>query len=139
MVQLPRGLHLRATTYRDVERYLAAEWRGGDAEVMRCDVVLALLRLGHLQEAEELAGVKIKRCPSGVPRWPPDPIPAKFRRPVVTRVTKPNPCAPRSDAHRRFAQVRVGLSREQLAGRGITQRDVRVWTRRGWMEMGRPG
>lgn len=128
---------LRGRPLRDLQRYLEAEWRGGDAPVMRADAILALLRLGHLREAESLLGKPITRCPSGVPKWPPDPIPDRFRKPVVTRVAKPNPCAPRSDAHRRFAQVRVGLTRDQLTGRGIDRRDIRVWTQRGWMEMGK--
>lgn len=124
---------------RDVRAYLEAEWRGGDAPVLRCDVILALLRLGrhspqHRAEVERLMGRPITTCPPAVPPWPPKPV-ARDNRPRVVKRAMPNPCAPSSEAHRKFNTIRVGMTVDQLAARGITRRDVRVWGQRGWLEI----
>jgi hypothetical protein len=40
-----------------------------------------------------------------------------------------------SDAHSRFAQVKVGMSIRQLMVRGITRRDIREWKAEGLLKI----
>jgi hypothetical protein len=130
---------LNPTCRRAVEEYLTAQ---GVQDPLRVDVVLALLRVSHSvpearREAERIMGKPITVCPPHVPPWPPrEPeVPSKLRSPRVTKVLSPNPCAPKSDAYRRFALIRVGQTLDYLAGKGITKRDVRVWQEREWLEV----
>lgn len=114
-------------------RYFEAEWRGGDAQVQRCDVILALLRLGHRKAAEQLLGKPVTVCPPWVPPRSPAPV-AKLQGPRVRRVGR-NPCLPTTDAFQRFRQIRVGMTQDQLESRGITKRDIRLWRRAGHLEI----
>jgi len=94
------------------------------------DIVLALLRMGRISEAEALAGVEIKHCPPYIPLWPPKPVQRKKHGPAVAAIV-PNPCLPTSDMHRRYAIVKVGMTREDLRDKGISARDMMEWERRG--------
>lgn len=103
------------------------------SQVHPADVVLALLRMGRLNEAQELAGVRITRCPDYIPLWPPKPVERKASGPTVAAII-PNPCIPTSDMHRRYALVRVGMSRQELRDKGISSRDLVEWERRGMIQ-----
>jgi hypothetical protein len=52
----------------------------------------------------------------------------------VVRVV-PNPCRPTTDAWQRFRQVKVGMTEDQLRARGVSTRDLRVWTRARYLEI----
>lgn len=123
----PESLH------GDLRRYFEAEWRGGDAQVLACDVALALLRLGHRRAAQKILGIEIKVCPPAVPPWRPLPVARAKRGPRVTRVGSP-PLTKHTLA--RFKRIRVGMTPDQLAAKGISKRDVRVWSARGYLEVG---
>jgi hypothetical protein len=59
-----------------VSEYFAKE-RIEVRDVLRVDLVLALLRIGTpdaMERVPELTGKAITRCPSGVPPWPPKPV-----------------------------------------------------------------
>lgn len=106
------------------------------ARAVRADVVLALLTINDepsLEAAQQLVGRPITICPSRPIPWPPKPV-ARSLEPVVRKVV-PNPCQPSTDAYKRFKSVRLGLTKEQLMARGVTQRDVTRWTRLGYMEL----
>lgn len=134
-MNLPADLRLPALVRHELGEYFAAEWRASPAvPILRCDVILALLRLGHRRDAERLMGREITVCPPAIPPWPPRPV-ARDRGPTVAKVQSPNPCAEWSDAHRRFALIRAGSTVESLLAKGITKRDLHVWQQRGWMEI----
>lgn len=97
------------------------------------DIVLALLRMGRLDEAQELAGVRITRCPDYIPPWPPKPVERKASGPTVAAVI-PNPCLPSGDMHRRYSLVRVGMSKQELRDKGVSARDLVEWERRGMIK-----
>jgi len=132
MIQLP-SIKLPGAVRGDLQRYFEAEWRGGDAQVLRCDVILALLRLGHRDHVESLLGKPITVLPPAVPPWPPKPV-AREVEPVVRRVG-PSNLLPVSRSQDRFRKVRVGMTESQLRSRGITKRDVRYWTSKKILEM----
>jgi hypothetical protein len=102
-----------------------AQQRIDARDVLRVDIVLALLRLGELERVQELTGRPITKCPSGVPPWPPVPPKATARSPVVSMIGTP-PCAS-TEMAARFASVRKGMTKAQLLARGVTQRDIRYW------------
>lgn len=133
--QIVREFGLEGAPQRELERYLEAEWRGGGAPVLRCDVALALLRLGRTEVAEKMLGVRVKRCPPAVPPWPPRPVARGPEEPRVTRKISPNPCAPGTGMHQRFGRVRVGMTIRRVRERGASARDVRYWIRKKWMEV----
>jgi hypothetical protein len=106
----------------------------------RADTVLALLRIGTpdaLREAELIVGKPIHRCPPAIPPWPPKPIQRKLAEPRVVRKADPNPCLPATDAHRRFGKIKVGMTLHDLLERGLSRRDIRVWIKRGVLEVSR--
>lgn len=100
------------------------------SRITPADIVLALLRMGRLDEAQELAGVRITRCPDYIPLWPPKPVQCKKHGASVATVV-PNPCAPKSDMHRRYALVRIGMTKQELKDKGVSARDLVEWERRG--------
>lgn len=108
-------------------------------KMLRVDLAVALLRIDTAEArifAEKLTGCAIQHCPSGLPPWPPKPVAPRHRGSRVVRVVGDNPCRPSTDAHRRFAQVKVGKSKDQLKALGVTQRDIERWTKKRWMEFG---
>jgi hypothetical protein len=101
------------------------------------DVAVALLRINteeSLSEVERMTGRKIKKCPAFLPCWPPKPVTQK-RAPRVTRTAR-NPCLPTTPAFQRFRKIKIGMTEDQLARRGVTRRDLRRWRRLGHVEMG---
>lgn len=95
------------------------------------DVVVALLRIGTpqaLARAEKLLGRPITRCPTGIPPWPPKPATRAPAKPRVARVA-PNPCLPTTGAFQRFQLIHQGMTEDQLRRRGLSRRDVRLWTK----------
>lgn len=127
-LSLAWSLELRLET----SAYMAAH-RLTPALMLRVDVVLMLLRIGTaeaLGRAQELTGKPIRQCPSAVPPWPPRPVAATPRGPVILSMV-PNPCSPGTDMHRRYAQVTLGRTREQLLSRGVTCRDLSYWQKKG--------
>lgn len=97
------------------------------------DIVLALLRMGRTSEAEALAGVQITRCPDYIPLWPPKPVQRKKHGASVAS-TVPNPCVPTSDMYRRYALVKVGMTKQELKDKGVSARDLVEWERRGMIK-----
>jgi hypothetical protein len=103
--------------------------------LLQVDIVLALLRINSreaLDAAEKLTGRPITKCPPSLPPWPPAPVRSSVQ-PIVAKVAR-NPCLPTTDAFQRFRLVREGLNRDQLRARGVTTRDLRLWTRAGHVE-----
>jgi len=100
------------------------------------DLVLVLLRIGGedaLRCVQELTGAVVTKCPTAMPPWPPLPVRLPKRGPVVSRVLTPNPCAA-SDMRGRYALVKKGMTREQLAAKGVTSRDIRYWKDHDYIE-----
>jgi hypothetical protein len=126
-VDLPSDLRDRVEAYFTEERI--------DPDLaQRVDVILALLTINTteaLRVASHLGGFSIKKCPPAVPLWPPAPVQGA-RLPRITRVEK-NPCLPTTGAFQRFRQIRRGMTRTQLLGRGLTTRDLRLWERAGFI------
>lgn len=101
------------------------------------DHILALLRMGRREDAERVLGRPITRCPPAIPPWPPRPV---SRAPAQAKVASyaTNPCLPTTDAFQRYKLVRTGLTEPQLIQRGLTRRDVRRWTRLGYLKWSTP-
>lgn len=99
------------------------------ARLTRADVAVALLRLGHLEQAQELTGISITQCPSYMPPWPPKPVQRVSTGPVLTY--KASDKAYRAGMGERWNLVQVGMTREQLIARGITTRDLKYWAKEG--------
>ncbi len=99
------------------------------ANPTRVDEVLALLRINtpeSLAEAERAVGRPVTRCPPAIPPWPPKPVSAKPRAPVVQRVL-PSPS-------KKQQMVKPGWTEEQIVQRvGATRRDVRHWIKQGYL------
>lgn len=94
------------------------------------DVVLALLRINTLQSisyAAMIVGKPITHCPPAIPPWPPKPV-AVVKRTSICKVGR-NTFLPTTGAFHRFRRVRVGMTKEQLKSRGVTQRDIGRWTK----------
>lgn len=116
---------------RRVDDYLRER---GVERPLEVDVALALLNVeGGRPHAEKMLGLRVTQCPAAIPPWPPRPARREARGPSVQSVRQPNPCLPTTDAHRRFALVRVGMTKDKLLAKGVTVRDLRVWQQRGWM------
>lgn len=103
----------------------------------QADLVLCLLRVDTTQSlaaASRLVGRPITYCPPVlVRRLPPSALrTGDMRR--VTRVSG-NPRVAKTDAHRRFAEIRPGRTIAQLISRGVTRRDIREALRRKWMRL----
>jgi hypothetical protein len=112
---------------KSLDEYFAEH---GIAEPSRADTVLALLRINTpeaLRAAEVIVGRPISRCPPCIPPWPPKPV-QRAPTPRVVRVGD-NPHYPSSSPHHRFSQVKVGMTLDQLARRGISRRDIREWVK----------
>lgn len=124
----------------DIDKMLSRELfdyflkQGVDVDrITSVDIVLALLRMGRVGEAQELAGVSITHCPPYIPMWPPKPVERKKRGSTVASIVD-NPCMPTSDMHRRYALVRVGMTKQDLRDKGISARDIVEWERRGMLK-----
>jgi len=108
------------------------------SEPSRADTIVGLLRINtreSLRAAEELMGRAITRCPAALPVWPPKPVQHAASRASVVHVGD-NPCLPTTNAFQRFCLVKKGMTKEQLAKRGITKRDIRLWSRSGAIQIG---
>ena len=108
--------------------------------ILRVDLAVALLRINteeSLSCAQELTGCAITKCPSALPPWPPIPVRPSRGLGTVTLLVSYNPCREKTDCHRRFGQVRTGLTKEQLKARGVTQRDIERWIKKKWIEVKR--
>lgn len=102
----------------------------------QADVVLALLRMDLLTEAERLVGRRITHCPSGLRTGKTPVLRAEVRPdPVILSVVE-NPRAPGSRARECFEAFRVGFTIAQARLRGARRRDVRAALKHGWITMG---
>lgn len=115
-------------------------WRAlEERDLCQADVVLALLRMDLLSDAERLVGRPITHCPAALRSGSRTPV-LRAPDPVVAHVVM-NPRHPGTDAHRRFeAAFRVGRTIAQCRTWGARRRDVRRALRRGWISLtdGRP-
>lgn len=136
---IPAILRMSADLQLRLSDYVARE-RIPIPRMLRVDLAVALIRIDTAEArmfAQELTGCAITVCPPAVPPWPPKPVAPRHKGLRVSAVAEDNPCRPSTDAHRRFALVRVGMTKEQLKARGVTQRDVERWCKKRWMEMSR--
>lgn len=109
---------------------------GLSSPVSTADLILACLRINteqSLSKAQELMGKTITKCPPHIPPWPPKKVVTE-RPKTVVRIAPENPCLPSTGAHSRFKQIRVGHTVDQLLARGISRRDLRVWTKKNHLE-----
>jgi len=116
-------------------RDAVAKILGEAGGLCQADLAVALLRVGTpeaLSHVEDVLGLHITRCPAAVPPRVPKPVRREATGPTLSLVTD-NPCSPKTDAHRRYELLRVGMSREKALARGATVRDLRVWENRGWI------
>ena len=107
----------------------------------QADLVLCLLRINTpkaLHHAEDLIGHRIKLLPPAY-KWRPLPIniPDQMgdHRKVLRVVAEPRLKTGRRSWLRHYHLFRVGLSVAQLLRRGITANDLRLVTKRGWVEL----
>jgi hypothetical protein len=116
------------------------------ARLCQADAVLCCLRLNtdrSLRLAERLVGKPILRCPPMLMRWQ---TPVRATRlggddRIVTRVRRPQ--AKERGRRRllgaamydRLARARVGMSVTCLLGRGLRRKDLRIATKRGYLEL----
>lgn len=116
-------------------RDAVAKMLGEGGGLCQADLAVALLRVGTpeaLNHVQDVLGLRITVCPPALPPRVPKPVRREATGPILSLVTD-NPCSPRTDAHRRYALVRVGMTREKLLARGVTVRDLKVWANRGWI------
>jgi hypothetical protein len=113
------------------------DWTGHD----QADLVLCLLRVNTpkaLSHAEDLIGHRIKLFPPAY-KWRPLPVNVPDRtgdsRKVLHVVAEPRLRTGRRSWLRHYHLFRVGLSVAQLVRRGITANDLRLVTKRGWVEL----
>lgn len=102
-----------------------------DAEFCQADVVLALLRMNLLRDAEALVGRPITHCPPALRSGSRTPV-LRAPDPVIA-IVYANPRAPGTEAHERYHHFRVGRTVAQARARGARRRDVRMALRRGWI------
>jgi len=113
----------------------------------QADLVLCLLRVNTreaLRSAEKLVGKKITRCPPCLQRYRAVPLRDLRLRPhdtsaderrVLSVVGEPTLRSGRKPWLRRWHLFQVGLSVSQLLRRGVTRRDLRLVTKRGWVRL----
>jgi len=107
----------------------------------QADLVLCLLQLNTaktVQHAEILIGRCITHCPPAF-KWRPLPVNVLDRkivdaRQVVRVLQNPRHKSGRPGWLRHYHLFKVGLSVTQLLRRGVTTNDLRLVTRRGWVE-----
>ena len=137
---------IRRSVARHVTRMLGVpQPRGRDGlfrvlhETGHCqaDLVLCLLRLDALREAEALVGRRITVCPPCLRLLTP-PLSLMFEgdRLVIRRLQR-NPCLPTTPAFQRYRILREGMTVDQVRRRGVKSRDLRVWGRRGYFKLER--
>lgn len=122
---LPEPVRVRLADYFKQE---------GVADPSDVDVLLALLRINtpeSLRCAEDACGLRITRCPSGIPPWPPKPVRREAAQPQVGWKATPNPCQPGTEMHDRFERVRIGMDEEKLTRLGFSRRDIRYLAEKG--------
>jgi len=100
------------------------------------DVVLELVHADHRDAAEHVMGHTITVYVPYVPRWPPTKPKVRINedQKKVVFVKPTNPKMPGTRAHTAFSLVKVGMTKVQLLSRGVTRRDIRSWTRAGYVE-----
>lgn len=117
----------------------ALYYRLRDRGLGHADLVLCLLRLNSatsISFAEELVGRPITHCPSFRLAWPTNGA-ARARvdaSPRLVFVVPENPRLGNTRARERFEHFRVGRTVSQLLLRGVTRRDIRRATRKGWVK-----
>lgn len=110
------------------------------ARLGQADLVLCLLRVGTRTArkfVERLIGRPIQvsrpaelhyvRANGAAPRI--------ARVPRITSVVPENPCRRSTRFFQNFALFRIGRTMAQLIARGLTRREVRLASRRGWIVM----
>jgi hypothetical protein len=106
----------------------------------QADLVLCLLELNTartLQHAETLIGHCIEHCPPAF-KWTPLPTNVLDRKEVDERRVVSVQQEPRLKSGRlgwlpRYHLFKAGLSVSQLLRRGVTPKDIRLVTKRGWV------
>lgn len=107
--------------------------------MLRVDLVLVLLRINTplaREHVSQLTGKSIQQCPSGMPLWPPKPVRCGERPPTLSYVQTPNPCCTATDMARRYAMLKVGMTREEALNKGVTLRDLCYWAGKGYVKFG---
>lgn len=106
--------------------------------LLKVDIVLALLQENtpeSIQAAEDLAGIRITRCPPAVPPWPPHPVRRSDGEPRVKSVRKVQVKTLR--VRQQFAEVKVGRTVREIVSRGVDKRHIRKWVADGTVELDR--
>lgn len=111
-----------------IRDYLSAYFSHDATHLLRVDIVLALLRGGYREEAENLAGVPIQY---GKPALRANAVYHRDRQPRVTYVNPPT--SPRSgvDLVQRLRRTKVGMTIPQLLARGWTADTIKHARRSG--------
>jgi hypothetical protein len=153
-------LELYRTRVRKIDRRTAAkvfrqlrikQWKTGRDALFKtldehgydqADLVLCLLQINTpkaVQHAEMLIGHRIEHCPP-VYKWRPLPVNVLDRKVIderrVVRVQQdPRHKSGRPTWLRRYHLFKVGMSVGQLLRRGVTANDLRLVTKRGWVQL----
>lgn len=112
-----------------LRQYFGGEIHGG---LCPADLVLALLRGNRIKAAEAIAGVRVAQMPPD-PRLNPRPYPRPRREERVS-VVRRNTRLPTTGSFYRFRLFKVGMTKKQLAARGVTSRDIREAVAIGYVE-----
>ncbi len=99
--------------------------------ISQADLVLALLRLNHLRDAERVVGKPIKVCPPCL-RPAPMKVQRMLREAKVVKILVDNPCI--GFARQKFDLYRPGMSVSQLILRGLRRRDLLKAQRWHWIQ-----
>jgi len=141
----------RRTTAKVFKQLRIKQWKTGrdalfntldEYDYDQADLVLCLLQINTprtVQHAEMLIGHPIEHCPPAF-KWKPLPQSILDRRiiderRVVSVQQDPRHKSGRPTWLRRYHLFKIGLSVAQLLRRGVTANDLRLVTKRGWVQL----
>ena len=115
------------------------------ARLCQADLVLSCLRLGLVRCAEALVGRPIVHCPPSLALARVQRPAGRGRRRGDDRLvigTREPMCVERgrrrllsTELYDRIARAKVGMSVRMLISRGVTRRDIRIATKRGYIKV----
>ncbi len=150
MINRDRRTAFLLRDYFDLPRGITLVWSLAQRRLGQADLVLALLRLRDQRTSysgvfsgyiELLVGHPISVGPSCLLRYHQNSsLPTVVRHDSaddrrLTFVQRDNPRQPRTEAHLRWCEFRVGRTVGQLRVRGVKRRDIRRAAAKGWIRL----